>query len=119
MEWDRSIAVEVHGSASTVGISVMVMVVVLLMVVEAAMVFWNGEAKSGSLAVALGGLVDLCGLMSPNNTSLSGLRALSSSYILLHKMQESCCCPALSRCEPFPRSHISITTSIPHSPLQT
>ena len=28
MEWDCSIAVKVHGSASTVGISVMVMVVV-------------------------------------------------------------------------------------------
>ena len=110
MERDCSTALEVHGSTSTVGISVMVMVVVVA--VEAAMVFWNGEAKSGSLAVALGGLVDLCGLMSPNNTSLSGLRALSSSYILLHKMQESCCCPALSRCEPFPRSHISIITSL-------
>ena len=33
MEWDCSIAVEVHGSASTVGISVMVMVVVLSKVV--------------------------------------------------------------------------------------
>ena len=33
MEWDFWIAVEVHGSASTVGISVMVMVVVLSKVV--------------------------------------------------------------------------------------
>ena len=33
MEWDFWIAVEVHGSASTVGISAMVMVVVLLKVV--------------------------------------------------------------------------------------
>ena len=92
MERDCSTALEVHGSASTVGISVMVMVVVV--VVEAAMVFWNGEAKSRSVAVALCGLVDQPGhhppasppAVSPNNTSLSVLRALSPSYIPLHKM---------------------------------
>ena len=97
MEWDCSIAVEVHGSASTVGISAMVMVVVLLKVVAVdgsrgsdGVLEWGSKKWEPGVC----GLVDQPGhhppatapAVSPNNTSLSGLSALSSSYKLLHKL---------------------------------
>ena len=96
MEWDFWIAVEVHGSASTVGISAMVMVVVLLKVVAVDGSRGSDVLEWGSKKWEPGvcGLVDQPGhhppatapAVSPNNTSLSGLSALSSSYKLLHKL---------------------------------
>ena len=99
MEWDCSIAVEVHGSASTVGISVMVMVAVDVSRGRDGVLEW-GSKKLERGRGPVWTCVDLCGLVdqvghhppasapavSPNNTSLSVLRALSSSYTWLHKM---------------------------------
>ena len=90
MEWDCSIAVEVHGSASTVGISVVLSKVVAVDVSRGSdgVLEWGSkkwEPGRGPVwtCVALCGLVDQVGhhppasapAVSPNNTSLSVLLA--------------------------------------------